>query len=319
MTPTRLVTHAVALVVVLAMSGCMVSKRQAPVVERAAEPRTAVKPARADSDTHVVKRGETLYSIAATYGLDHRTLARLNRIDDPSGLRVGQVLQLQRPAPGVDAPAAAVAQQQPSGAVATPFRSAPVPVEQRPGATSTAPRALESPPAPAADAGVLTTPKAVRQPYSDAVVASLRQSPQPVPEVTAPGRQVTLAEDADQVPWAWPVRGKIIAQFNENSGPKGLHIAGELGQPVLASAAGRVVYSGSGLRGYGNLVIIKHNDTFLSAYAHNRQILVKEGQTVAQGERIAEMGNSDANRVMLHFEIRRLGKPVDPIRYLPPS
>jgi lipoprotein NlpD len=113
-----------------------------------------------------------------------------------------------------------------------------------------------------------------------------------------------------------PATGKVIGEFSESAN-KGINIAGKLGQAVVASAAGKVVYSGSGLRGYGKLVIIKHNKTYLSAYAHNDQILVKEGQSVTKGQKIAEMGNTDADQVKLHFEIRKFGKPVDPSRYLP--
>ena len=107
--------------------------------------------------------------------------------------------------------------------------------------------------------------------------------------------------------------------FSEAASLKGIDIAGTAGQPVAASAGGKVVYAGTGLRGYGKLIIIKHNGTFLSAYAHNRDILVKEGQQVVRGQKIAEMGNTDADQVKLHFEIRRHGKPVDPLRYLPPA
>jgi lipoprotein NlpD len=123
----------------------------------------------------------------------------------------------------------------------------------------------------------------------------------------------------DDVPWGWPTTGAatVLAGFDEQRN-KGLDIAGKPGDPVLASADGRVVYAGAGLRGYGNLVILKHNNTFLSAYAHNQTLLVKEDQTVRKGQKIAEMGSSDADRVKLHFEIRRQGKPVDPAKYLPP-
>jgi lipoprotein NlpD len=110
----------------------------------------------------------------------------------------------------------------------------------------------------------------------------------------------------------------VLSGFTDGNGSKGIDIAGKMGQAVLASAAGRVVYVGSGLRGYGKLIIVKHNQTYLSAYAHNSQILVREGQEVARGQKIAEMGNTDADQVKLHFEIRRMGKPVDPFRYLPP-
>jgi lipoprotein NlpD len=123
----------------------------------------------------------------------------------------------------------------------------------------------------------------------------------------------------DDVPFAWPTAagGSIVASFDEQKN-KGVDIAGKPGDAVLASADGRVVYAGAGLRGYGNLIILKHNNTYLSAYAHNQALLVKEDQTVRKGQKIAEMGNSDADRVKLHFEIRRQGKPVDPLRYLPP-
>ena len=114
----------------------------------------------------------------------------------------------------------------------------------------------------------------------------------------------------------WPAGGTLLSGFDEIKN-KGLDIAGKVGEPVLAAADGRVVYSGAGLRGYGNLIILKHNNTFLTAYAHNQTLLVKEDQTVRKGQKVAEMGNSDADRVKLHFEIRRQGKPVDPTRYLP--
>ena len=125
--------------------------------------------------------------------------------------------------------------------------------------------------------------------------------------------------DGDQLDWAWPAKGKIVTAFSETANLKGIDIAGTAGEPVRASAAGRVVYAGNGLRGYGKLIIIKHNATYLSAYAHNRDILVKEGQQVTRGQKIAEMGNTDADQVKLHFEIRRHGKPMDPTKYLPPA
>ncbi len=120
----------------------------------------------------------------------------------------------------------------------------------------------------------------------------------------------------EDVGWAWPASGTILAGFDESRN-KGIDIGGRLGDPVLAAGDGRVVYAGSGLRGYGNLIIIKHNNTFLSAYAHNQTLLVREDQNVKKGQKIAEMGQSDADRVKLHFEIRRQGRPVDPTRYLP--
>lgn len=136
----------------------------------------------------------------------------------------------------------------------------------------------------------------------------------PAPVVATPSAPIVPEDD---IAWMWPSNGALIAGFDEVKN-KGLKIAGKLGDPVLASADGRVVYAGSGLRGYGNLVILKHNETYLTAYAHNQTLLVKEDQTVKKGQRIADMGNSDADKVMLHFEVRRQGKPVDPAKYLPP-
>lgn len=130
--------------------------------------------------------------------------------------------------------------------------------------------------------------------------------------VTAPSK-----ESDDDVQWAWPASGPVAAGFDDNRS-KGLAITGKAGDPVYAAADGRVVYAGSGLRGYGNLVIVKHNATYLTAYAHNQTLLVKEDQTVKKGQKIAEMGSSDAERVQLHFEIRRQGKPIDPSKLLPP-
>lgn len=141
------------------------------------------------------------------------------------------------------------------------------------------------------------------------------------PDSPASGRPPALegADDDEKLDWVWPARGKIVGTFSETANLKGIDIAGSAGAPVLASAAGTVVYAGTGLRGYGKLIIVKHNKTYLSAYAHNREILVKEGEKVTKGQKIAEMGNTDASEVKLHFEIRRMGKPMDPARYLPPA
>lgn len=147
----------------------------------------------------------------------------------------------------------------------------------------------------------------------------------PVAGAPAPGASAAAAappasaprEGDDDVTWAWPAGGPVASGFEEGR-TKGLAITGKAGDPVLAAADGRVVYAGSGLRGYGNLVIIKHNATYLTAYAHNQVLLVKEDQAVRRGQRIAEMGSTEADRVQLHFEVRRQGKPVDPARVLPP-
>ncbi len=154
-------------------------------------------------------------------------------------------------------------------------------------------------------------------PSSTAKTPPATSRPQPAPSVSQPppappaGRPVAG--------WAWPAGGPLIARFSSNGSlNKGIDIGGELGQPVLAASDGSVVYAGSGLRGYGELVIIKHSDTYVSAYGHNRRLLVREGQQVKVGQTIAEMGSTGTDRVKLHFEIRRQGKPVDPLQYLPP-
>ncbi|AVS87898.1 peptidase, partial [Paracidovorax avenae] len=146
-------------------------------------------------------------------------------------------------------------------------------------------------------------------PRSGASAVAAAPAPAPAPAPAAGGGD-------DDMAFIWPASGSLVAGFDEARN-KGYDIAGKVGDPVLAAADGRVVYAGAGLRGYGNLVILKHNNTYLTAYAHNQTLLVKEDQSVRRGQKIAEMGSSDTDRVKLHFEIRRQGKPVDPARYLP--
>lgn len=170
-----------------------------------------------------------------------------------------------------------------------------------------------------ATAPVVSTPASVNRPTApvQAPPASTQtQAPAPikVTPATTPVQPVQRSASG----WAWPSAGSVIGRFSSNGSlNKGIDIAGELGQPVLAASDGSVVYAGSGLRGYGELVIIKHSDTYVSAYGHNRRLLVREGQRVKVGQTIAEMGSTGADRVKLHFEIRRQGKPVDPLQYLP--
>ena len=238
----------------------------------------------------------------------------------------------------------------PDGVTTTPLRIVPpvVAAPPPPGSGAGIVTGAAAPAGVATDAGNLkTSPRAIKQPYSDqavrqmtleasavpappnAVVASVPPSgvgqmppaaagPQAAPSAAAPSAAAPMPGD-DQLNWMWPAKGKVVAQFSDTANLKGIDIAGTAGEPVYASAAGRVVYAGSGLRGYGKLIIIKHNATYLSAYAHNQNILVKEGQQVARGQKIAEMGSTDASRVMLHFEIRRFGKPMDPEKFLPPA
>lgn len=181
------------------------------------------------------------------------------------------------------------------------------------------------PPAPTAAAAATETGVVTRPVTSSAVVpASAASTPKPAASaaaampapIPAPTSAPAAATSEDDVPFIWPASGTLLAGFDEARN-KGYDISGKAGDPVLAAADGRVVYAGAGLRGYGNLVILKHNNTFLTAYAHNQALLVKEDQTVRRGQKIAEMGSTDADRVKLHFEIRRQGKPVDPVRYLP--
>lgn len=150
-------------------------------------------------------------------------------------------------------------------------------------------------------------------PQASGVVVQPIGSPTDVPVMTRPAAPVAAASSLSD--FVWPANGRVIAAFDEAKN-KGIGIAGQAGDPIVAAADGQVVYAGSGLRGYGNLIILKHNNTYLTAYAHNRALLVKEDQRVSKGQKIAEMGNTDADQVKLHFEVRRQGKPVDPAKYL---
>ena len=336
------------------LAGCG-SRVRAPVEDRAAVPPprppatsalpvppAAVPPAapsQSEADwrppNHTVKRGDTLHQIALDYGLDYRELAVWNQLENPNLILVGQVLRLTAPGEPTSAPT-------PAGVTVAPLRSAPAVVEAKPGAASSS--------APGAPASMVagsrhsetykTTPKALKERYSEQamrdiaravttppVAETVAAAPAPVaptlaradPKAESAPAFVAEGEGDDKINWVWPSKGRVVGNFSETANLKGIDIAGTAGQPVVASASGTVVYAGSGLRGYGKLIIIKHNKTYLSAYAHNRDILVKEGQVVARGEKIAEMGSTDASDVKLHFEIRRLGKPMDPARYLPPA
>lgn len=232
---------------------------------------------------YTVQAGDTLFRIALDSGQTWRDLQAWNNLANPNVIEVGQVLRVIPPAPASTAQApVAVASPVPSTGVTT----APV--------TTTA---VVSRPLTATGTGTSTG-------------TTTAAAPAPA---TAPAAPVTTA---DAVDFVWPAQGAVIAAFDEAKN-KGVSIGGKIGDPVLAAADGRVVYAGAGLRGYGNLIILKHNNTFLTAYAHNQALLVREDQTVRQGQRIAEMGSSDTDRVKLHFEVRRNGKPVDPVAFLP--
>ncbi len=294
-----------------ALAGCA-SKVPAPVVERGGAPVTTV----AAPSTYTVKPGDTLYSIARDHGMDHRELIALNNIENPNQISVGRVLKI-RPAVAPGVSEAVTTAPVTSDVVTVRPIDGGLPADSRKEGTDTATLKRE--------------PKVGKLPYSDETLARLQaEEQQKTAAVTPPvtetepkaaekptDKPTESTTTGDEVPWIWPANGKIVGTFSEN-GSKGIDIAGKAGDPVIAAGEGKVVYSGTGLRGYGKLVIVKHNNTYLSAYAHNQNILVKEGQSVTKGQKIAEMGNSDADQVKLHFEVRRQGKPVDPLKHLPP-
>lgn len=296
----RCLPPALAAAVAMVLSGCIVSPtHEAPIVDRsrvqAPAPMTAPKPAVAERPAapspreardgqYAVQPGDTLYSVALAFGQDYRDIARWNGLDDPSKLKLGQVLRVAPPEGDSEAAAAAA-------------EAVPVPLG---GASTVQSRPLEAPRSDAAAAGA---------------AAAAAPSGEAAPSATPPAMAAAAPAPAD-AGWAWPGTGKLIDRF-DGTRNKGIDLGGAVGDAVLAANDGQVVYSGSGLRGYGNLVIIKHSEDFVSAYAHNSEILVTQGQSVRRGQKIAALGSSDAPDPRLHFEIRRKGKPVDPLEYLP--
>jgi lipoprotein NlpD len=285
----------------LLLSACGTPLQRAPVEDRNPQPPKVAAPAApapapvaaADAKPllpgaenagkpgyYTVKPGDALIRIALDNGQSWRDLAKWNNLENPNRIEVGQVLRVVPP--GVD----------PGVVAAKPIAVAPKvesrPLDAKPPVTS-ASAASATPGAPAATAPA-------KEPAKDTATAS--------------------AGDEDTLSWTWPTTQPVSAGFDEQRN-KGLDFAGKPGDPVFAVADGRVVYAGSGLRGYGNLVIIKHNNTYLTAYAHNRAMLVEQEQVVRKGQRIAEMGSTESDTVKLHFEVRKLGKPVDPAKLLP--
>nr|WP_242455225.1 peptidoglycan DD-metalloendopeptidase family protein [Pseudomonas sp. MS15a(2019)] len=270
------------------LTGCSSNGSRAPVVDRG-DGRGSVP--QVTSGQYRVKRGDTLFSIASRNGWEWRALAAQNGLSAPYVIHVGQVIRfgngssasgssriIHRPATVASAPA-------PGSPVATP-----VPI-----------------PPPVTSSPTAATP---------VVTPNLPTAPPPTPVTPAqtPTRDVPQSASG----WAWPTKGTLISRFSASSSlNKGIDIAGQEGQPVMAAADGTVVYAGNGLRGYGELVIVKHSETYVSAYGHNRRLLVREGERVKIGQTIAEMGSTGTDRVKLHFEIRRQGKPVDPLQFLP--
>ncbi len=249
---------------------------------------------------YTVRPGDTLIRISLDNGQNWRDVARWSNLENANLIEVGQVLRVWPP--GADSPALA-RPMTPPGRVETRPLEPPRPVPPI------------STPAPAGPAAGSTAPAAIGGPVPSAAVPVVT-APAPVAATPQPSSPAAPREGDEDVNWAWPTATAVTTAFDEARN-KGVVFAGKAGDPVLAAADGRVVYAGSGLRGYGNLVIVKHNATYLTAYAHNQVLLVKEDQPVRRGQRIAEMGSSDADKVQLHFEIRRLGKPVDPVRMLP--
>ena len=335
---------AAAAVLIVMLAGCA-SPRPAPVSDArpagarietpvAAKPldgpptssTEAAKPADS-ARLHVVQRSETLYSIAFQNGLDIRELAAWNNIVNPAVIRVGDTLRLTAPGVATGAPTggpagSTTALPQVGEPVATPlvYSSGNMPAPEATPLANSAQLKIE--------------PKAGRVPYSDAAytkmlgdanvaasgaaAATVVPSAVPVVPPVVPAAATTqVAAGNDNIVWAWPVKGKLLTTFTDVN--KGIDIAGTRGTPILAAAPGKVIYNESALRGYGRLVIIKHSDNLLSAYAHNEKVLVTLGQDIRRGQKIAEMGSSDADAVKLHFEIRLKGKPVDPLKFLPPQ
>jgi len=300
------------------IAACTVTPRQAaPVVDRAHGGKTsdaargaapvATAPKQADGrGYYVVKKGDTLLQIALDFGQNYRDLVTWNNLANPNDIKVDQALRVLPPEGAAQ-----------TGSVATSSG-----VEVRP---------LTPGASVAGNVPNKSAPRGDKRPYSEGALAELQKpeahagtpgasSASPKHEPPKAGDKTSdvpaaSIPDEDGVSWMWPAEGKVIAAFNE--GKRGIDIAGKMGQPVLAAGAGKVLYAGSGIRGYGNLVIVKHSNNLLSAYAHNKTIFVKEDQSVSKGQKIAEMGNSDADEVKLHFEIRQQGKPVDPSKFLP--
>jgi len=336
--------------VITLVAGCAPATK-APVIDRTP---AASQPASKDwrPDLYTVKRGDTLYSIGLEHGYDYKEIARANNIPPPYVIYVGQQLKLKpdTPAPSPEQPHTTVTETE--EVVITPLDMGSIEsnvIQESGQATATTMEPAPQQTTVTTDTQLISGPIAMREPYSDQALNTPPLSSKPAPEIVTP--PLTTATDQPSPPvvpptpdvppavteesapttfkaptatatnagitWSWPTRGELLSGFNEGGNAKGIDIAGSNGQPILAAAPGKVIYSGSDLRGYGRLVIIKHNDEFLSVYAHNSKILVKEGESVTRGQKIAEMGNSDADRVKLHFEIRRQGKSVDPSQFLP--
>jgi lipoprotein NlpD len=290
-------------------AACSTPHHTAPVVDRGNGIKAVEVPKSAPRQSdgkgfYTVKKGDTLHQIALDFGQSYRDLVVWNNLSNPNDIKVDQVLRVAPPE-GANGPV-----QTGSVAIGSGVETRPL--------------------SPAASAGAASGvnksgPRGDKRPYSETTLAEMQKSETGTPAVAAtkpepkpteqPKTLSNASNDEDGVSWMWPADGKVVSGFSD--GKKGIDIAGKLGQPVFAAGSGKVLYAGSGIRGYGNLVIVKHTNSLLSAYAHNKTIFVKEDQTVNKGQKIAEMGNSDSDSVVLHFEIRQQGKPVDPSKFLP--
>jgi lipoprotein NlpD len=338
-------SSAAALFILIAGLSACTSRYTAPVEQIGDGPRFLD-----DGKQHLVNGGETLYAIAWMYDLDVIALARANNLVQPYTVTPGTLLTVDpRVVSGVapntarattasNAPVGtAVVTAVPSigGLQRTPLPSTPLPSSNTLPPANSNPPAAVSPPATTASTGstatagaATTAPVATPPPSAPAPATTARVTPPPEPlpplpksepsPPVAPTAGSGSFSGAGNITWDWPYRGTIVARFTDAAVEgKGVDLAGKAGDSVLAAADGEVVYAGGGLQRYGNLLILKHNDHFLSAYAHNRTLLVKEGDVVKRGQKIAELGNSGVDRDMLHFEIRQDGKPVDPLLFLP--
>lgn len=266
---------------------CSTQHSRAPISTRSQPPSTKVV-------EHIVAPGETLYSIAWRYGLDYKGLARANKIGHSFKIFPGQIIRL------ADKPAIASA---PAPITVTPSPPPKTVIAKAPPKNQTASKKQT----------VVAPPKAVTK--TPAPIIRPEKKSTPATKVVSPQL------NKSKIYWRWPAKGKVLTNFYNNKGlKKGIDIEGKKGESVIATAAGEVVYAGGGLRGYGKLVIIKHNETYLSAYAHNHRLRVKEGDIVKSGQRIADIGSTGVGvkgKPRLHFQIRRDGKPIDPLPLLP--
>lgn len=288
-----------AIMLLAVLAGC--TPTRSVVVQRTRNGTPVHAQGRMGAHTYTVVRGDTLYSIAFRAGDDYRDVARWNGISAPYIIHPGQRLRLTPPTQ---------AQAHQAAASAPVFHTVSPPPRHP---VHAAPRAAHVAAKPAAVAAAASS-TAVSVAHDTASAASATE---PEKDATTPVRADARTHSQGGIAWQWPVSGALIRSYHATDAIPGLQIAGHAGDPVRAAAAGTVVYSGNGLVGYGELIIIKHSDEYLSAYGHNSKRLVKEGEHVKAGQLIARMGASGASRVELQFQIRRSGKPVDPAGYLP--